>query len=126
MKEVKKTGDGLTVSLIPHTDQGRPQDITGVSTLLWAVGRDANLVDIGLQVTEVKLNSRGFVDVDEYQNTSVKGIYALGDVAGKKLLTPGAYGGQRDTVHVSCRLQYSETYLHRLPWGQHILVRWLL
>lgn len=27
--------------------------------------------------------------VDEYQNTSRKGIYALGDVCGKALLTPG-------------------------------------
>lgn len=27
--------------------------------------------------------------MDEYQNTTASGIYALGDVAGKALLTPG-------------------------------------
>ena len=37
----------------------------------------------------VKLDKRGFIEVDEYQNTNVKNIYALGDVAGNKLLTPG-------------------------------------
>ena len=41
----------------------------------------------------MKQDESGFIVVDEYQNTTVPSIYALGDVAGKKLLTPG-------TVHV--------------------------
>ena len=32
---------------------------------------------------------RGHIKVDEFQNTSVPNIYALGDVCGKALLTPG-------------------------------------
>ena len=82
-------GDSLTVSLIPHTEEGKAQEISGVDCLLWAVGRDANLVDLGIDQTGVKLDQRGFIEVDEFQNTSVKNMYALGDVAGKKLLTPG-------------------------------------
>lgn len=31
----------------------------------------------------------GHVKVDEFQNTTASGMYALGDVAGKALLTPG-------------------------------------
>ena len=31
----------------------------------------------------------GHVKVDEFQNTTASGVYALGDVAGKALLTPG-------------------------------------
>jgi len=89
VSEVKKTGDTLTLSVIPHTDEGKPQEISNVNCLLFAVGRDANLVDLGIDVTGVQLDQRGFIQVDEYQNSSVKGIYALGDVAGKKLLTPG-------------------------------------
>ena len=53
------------------------------------MGRDANLVDLGIDQTGIKLDQRGFIEVDEFQNTSVKNMYALGDVAGKKLLTPG-------------------------------------
>ena len=63
--------------------------ISDVNCLLFAVGRDANMVDLGIDVTGVQLDRRGFIEVDEYQNSSVKGVYALGDVAGKKLLTPG-------------------------------------
>jgi hypothetical protein len=37
----------------------------------------------------LKMDKGGHVIVDEYQNTSVDKIYALGDVCGKALLTPG-------------------------------------
>ena len=37
----------------------------------------------------IEVDSYGFIKVDQYQNTSVPNVYALGDVAGKKLLTPG-------------------------------------
>ena len=84
-----KTGDNLTVSLIPHTDSGKEQDVTDVSTLLWAVGRDANMVGLDIEKTRVTLDRRGFIQVDQYQNTSVQNLYALGDIAGNKLLTPG-------------------------------------
>ena len=85
---VKGTNGDLTVKLVPHTEEGKPLDIDGVSTLLWAVGRDANMVKLGIDVTNVELE-KGFIKVDEYQNTSVTNMYALGDIAGKKLLTPG-------------------------------------
>lgn len=32
----------------------------------------------------------GHIKVDEFQNTTASGVYALGDVAGKALLTPGS------------------------------------
>ncbi len=86
---MSKTGDELTVSLVPHTDAGKAQDIANVNTLLWAVGRDANMVDMGFDKTGAELTKRGFVQVDEFQNTTVKNVYALGDIAGKMLLTPG-------------------------------------
>ena len=48
------------------------------------MGRDPNIVDLGIDQTGVKLDRRGFIEVDEYQNTSVTNMYALGDMAGKK------------------------------------------
>lgn len=39
----------------------------------------------------VKVDAQNHVVVDEFQNTTRKGIYAIGDVCGKALLTPGAY-----------------------------------
>ena len=89
VSQVKKTGDNLCVSLIPNTTDGKAQDITDVNCLLWAIGRDANMVELGISNTQVHINRRGFIEADEFQNTNVKNLYALGDIAGNKLLTPG-------------------------------------
>ena len=40
---------------------------------------------------DIKTDKRGHILVDEYQNTNVPGVYALGDVCGKQLLTPGLF-----------------------------------
>lgn len=62
---------------------------TLVNELLWAVGRAPEVEDLHLDIPGVKVNHAGYVAVDEYQNTSVEGIYALGDVTGQAELTPG-------------------------------------
>lgn len=55
-----------------------------------AIGRapDTNRFDI--ENTGVKLDAKGNVIVDEFQNTSVKNIFAIGDCIGKVQLTPVA------------------------------------
>lgn len=60
-----------------------------VNELLWAIGRLPEVEDLHLEVPGVKLNKNGHVVVDEYQNSSVDGIYAIGDVTGQAELTPG-------------------------------------
>ena len=40
-------------------------------------------------VQGVKTDAKGHIIVDEYQNTNVPNVYALGDVCGRALLTPG-------------------------------------
>jgi glutathione reductase (NADPH) len=66
-----------------------------VNELLWAVGRAPEVEDLNLDIPGVKLNAGGHVVVDEYQNTSVEGIYALGDIIGKAELTPVAIAAGR-------------------------------
>ncbi|KAJ5211017.1 Glutathione reductase eukaryote/bacterial [Penicillium cf. griseofulvum] len=66
-----------------------------VNELLWAVGRTPEVEDLNLDIPGVKLNAGGHVVVDEYQNTSVEGIYALGDIIGKAELTPVAIAAGR-------------------------------
>ncbi len=62
-----------------------------VDTLLWAIGRAPSTASIGLEETDVKLDEKGFIIVDEQQNTTAKGIYAVGDcMAGGVELTPVA------------------------------------
>ncbi|MBW8887963.1 MAG: dihydrolipoyl dehydrogenase [Fibrobacteres bacterium] len=57
-----------------------------VDRVLVAVGMVPNTKDLGLEQVGVKLDERGFIKVDAYQETSVKGIFAIGDCAGKQLL----------------------------------------
>jgi glutathione reductase (NADPH) len=81
-------GQTLTV----HTDNGEKID---VDVVLWAIGRKANTHGLGLEEIGVKLDEKGDVIVDEYQNSAVKGITAIGDVQGKWLLTPVAIAAGR-------------------------------
>jgi dihydrolipoamide dehydrogenase len=48
--------------------------------VLVAIGRKPNTDNIGIEHTNVKVDERGLIEVDEEQRTSVKNIYAIGDV----------------------------------------------
>lgn len=63
--------------------------------LLWAIGRGPETRGLGLDNLDVKLNDKGHIVVDKYQNTSVEGVYALGDVTGQAELTPVAIAAGR-------------------------------
>jgi glutathione reductase (NADPH) len=93
-------GQTLTV----HTDQGEKIE---VDTLLWAIGRKAATEDMGLEKVGVKTRGNGDIIVDEFQNTTVDGIYSIGDVQGKAHLTPVAIAAGR---RLSNRLFGPENY----------------
>lgn len=105
----------MTVSLIPHTPEGKPQDISDVSCLLWAVGRDANMVDLRISATGVELTKRGFIKVDGFQNTNVENMYALGDIAGNKLLTPGRWMGKGSSFYYNYSRMHPHPFPHPFP-----------
>jgi len=61
------------------------------SHLLLAVGRRPNTANLQLEKTAVKTDGKGFIHVDDYLETNVKGIFALGDCNGKGAFTHTAY-----------------------------------
>ncbi len=68
---------GVTIHLdCPYGDETVDADI-----LLIATGRRPNTDRLGLRAAGVKVDDHGQVVVDEYQRTSVDGIFALGDVS---------------------------------------------
>lgn len=83
-KEVLKHEDG---SLTVEFENG--EGIT-VDCLIWAVGREPVTDTIGLDKVGVEVNERGYIKVDEYQQTTAEGIYAVGDNIGYVELTPVA------------------------------------
>lgn len=70
-------------------------EIFEVEELLWALGRKPEIQDLAPESIGVKLTSSGHIAVDEYQNTSVDGVYAIGDVTGQMELTPVAIAAGR-------------------------------
>ncbi|PJK07252.1 glutathione-disulfide reductase [Lysobacteraceae bacterium NML08-0793] len=63
--------------------------------LLFATGREPNSRGIGLEAAGVVCNGRGQIEVDAWQNTSVFGVYAVGDVTPQPALTPHAVAASR-------------------------------
>lgn len=63
--------------------------------LIWAIGREPNSGGFGLERLGVELDGGGHILVDEFQNTNVPGLYAIGDVTAKAALTPVAIAAGR-------------------------------
>jgi pyruvate/2-oxoglutarate dehydrogenase complex dihydrolipoamide dehydrogenase (E3) component len=75
--------DGLKVA------HGRPGERFGAEEIVVATGRTPNLDGLGLEEIGVDFSATG-IDVDDRLRTSVKSIYAAGDVAGRYLFTHSA------------------------------------
>ena len=71
---------------------GQPRVLT-VDKVLVAAGRAAVTDGFGLEALGVKKSDRGFIAINEKFETNVKGVYAIGDVAGNQML---AHKGSRE------------------------------
>ena len=98
-------GVNVVKRFVPAALEGKPGALTLVSVdgrsqgpyeqVLWAVGRHPSSDNIGIETTGVAVDERGFVSTDKYQNTNVKGVYAVGDVTPRAQLTPVAIAAGR-------------------------------
>jgi dihydrolipoamide dehydrogenase len=91
---------------------GKKQDLE-VEKVLVAAGRAPNTEDLGLTELGVQLTDRGFVKINERMETSVKGVYAIGDVAGPPML---AHKGQREGV-VFAEFLAGQQHVHKVNYG---------
>jgi dihydrolipoamide dehydrogenase len=82
LDKVEKTDTGVVVT----GKDAKGQDVKlEAEMLLVAVGRMPYTEGLGLEGTKIKIE-RGFVQVDEYQQTGEKGVYAIGDIVPTPLL----------------------------------------
>ncbi|MCL2695718.1 MAG: dihydrolipoyl dehydrogenase [Clostridiales bacterium] len=58
--------------------------------VLMSVGRTPNVADLGLAETGIRFSGKG-IETNEFCQTNVQGIYAIGDVNGKSMLAHTAY-----------------------------------
>jgi len=82
--------DGVLMLDCDTGDRPGPYD-----AVIWAVGRHANTASLDLGRVGVATDAEGFIAIDDYQNTSVPGVYAIGDVTPRMQLTPVAVAAGR-------------------------------
>lgn len=81
--------DGICVA----TKQGA--QFAGFDNVIWAIGRRPNTASLNVELAGVKRLDNGLIPTDDYQNTNVDGIYAIGDITGQAALTPVAIAAGR-------------------------------
>src|SRR5690349_12078261 len=82
LEKLEKTDSGVVV--IGKTSKGEEVRLEA-EMLLVAVGRMPFTEGLGLEKTKIKIE-KGFIQVDEFQQTAEKGVYAIGDVVPTPLL----------------------------------------
>ncbi len=87
LESAQPKGDGVEVTF--QTERGEVKKVN-VEKLLMATGRGPNTANIGLDKIALTTD-RGFIKVNEYMETSVKGVYAIGDVTPSPLLAHVAF-----------------------------------
>ena len=108
--ETKVVNAGIEVKLL---DAQKQEIKFTVDKVLVAVGMVPNSKELGLETAGVKTDERGFIKVDAHQQTSVSGVYAIGDVAGRQLLAHKA--SAEAEVAVAHAIGKSK---HALDYGQ--------
>uniref|UniRef100_A0A7S3JTG2 Glutathione reductase n=1 Tax=Aureoumbra lagunensis TaxID=44058 RepID=A0A7S3JTG2_9STRA len=107
--EMKRQGLNIVPNTTPTKVEPHPDDATPLKSVyaddgtkigdfevvLLAVGRKPNIEPLHLDAAGVETTEKDYIIVDEYQNTNVPGIYALGDVCGNIELTPMAIAAGR-------------------------------
>ena len=109
ISDVKIGKSSVTMSV----DVGGKKQSLEVEKVLVAAGRAPNIEDIGIKEAGVQLTDRGFIKINERMETSVKGIYAIGDVAGPPML---AHKGQREGV-VFAEFLAGQKQVHGVNYG---------
>jgi dihydrolipoamide dehydrogenase len=80
--QMREEKGGIEAEL-SSTDLNESREYDGV---LIATGRQPNSAGLGLNATQVKVDERGFIDVDHQRRTAEPSIFAIGDVVGEPML----------------------------------------
>ncbi|HVQ36840.1 MAG TPA: dihydrolipoyl dehydrogenase [Pyrinomonadaceae bacterium] len=116
LEKLEKTETGVRVT--GKTSKGEPVSLEA-EMLLVAVGRMPFTQGLGLEGTKIKVE-KGFIQIDEFQQTGERGVYAIGDVVPTPLLAHLAskegivavehMAGKKDVRPINLRLVPNCTY----------------
>jgi dihydrolipoamide dehydrogenase len=114
ISEVKTTAESITVEYTDASSEGNVQKLD-VDKLIVAVGRVPNTAGLGAENIGLKLDDRGFIEVDAGCRTSLPNIYAVGDVVQGPML---AHKASEEGVAVAETIagQPGQANLETIPW----------
>jgi glutathione reductase (NADPH) len=87
-RELSEAGDQVRVDF-------EDDDSITVDKLIWAIGRLPNTDNLDLEALGLETAANGTIAVDEWEDTAIDGVHALGDVTGRAELTPVAIAAGR-------------------------------
>ena len=90
LDRLEKNANGK-IDLISNSNQ----TMTDFDAVIWAVGRNTMTHTLNIDNAGVKVDKNGFIPVNEFQETNIPNIYAIGDVTGQAALTPVAIAAGR-------------------------------
>jgi len=79
-----ETNENGTLTVAIENDKGTKRE--SFNKVLVSVGRKPNSNFLNLDSTDIEMDDFGFINVDVYQRTSIKNIFAIGDIAGNPML----------------------------------------
>jgi dihydrolipoamide dehydrogenase len=85
VEEIKKDSKGI-IAVARDKATGKQMEFPA-QRIMVAVGRRSNADLLKVENTGVELDKRGFIKVDEYLETTKKGIFAVGDADGQQMFT---------------------------------------
>ncbi len=85
--------------------------------LFWAAGRSGNSHNMGLAEIGVGIDSRGRIEINEYFQSAIPHIYAVGDVIGSPSLASAAYVQGRYAAHHHINGCCERSLVSEIPTG---------
>lgn len=89
----------------------KAHSVLEADALMVATGTVPNTDDLGLEHTDIRLNADGYIETNDYLETSAKSIYALGDVIGRYFY--------RHSVNFEGEYLFDNLYLKKNPSPIH-------
>ena len=116
VKLTAATGSGRSgkVSIAYTSAKGEAQTLE-VDKLVISIGRVPNTVGLGVEAVGLKLDERGFVEVDEGCKTNLPNVWAVGDVVRGPML---AHKAEEEGVAIAERIagQHPHVNFNTVPW----------
>ena len=107
------TGDALTL----HAHRGDETGDLEVDAIIVSVGRRPRSENLGLEGSGVRVDARGFIEVDDHLRTAVAGVYAVGDVVATPALAHVGFAEAIVAIKTILGEDVVPVDYDRVPWG---------